>query len=220
MYKVFIYIALFLIYAFLGWLMEVIICFPGNKKFVNRGYLIGPVCPIYGFGCLLIVSLLSKYKKDPVTLFCMAVIICSILEYFTSYLMEKIFKTRWWDYSNRKFNLNGRICLANLVWFGILGLLMVYFVHPFLINVLQEINPVLLKCVVSILLILFIIDFSVSTKIIYNIKGVGTNLLKDSTEEISTKVKEVLMGKGIFTRRYVSAFPNFRVKIREKIKKK
>lgn len=220
MYKVFIYIALFLIYAFLGWLMEEIICFPSYKKFVNRGYLIGPVCPIYGFGCLLIISLLSKYKSDPLTLFCMAVIICSVLEYFTSYIMEKLFKTRWWDYSDRKFNLNGRICLTNLALFGILGSLIVYFVHPFLLNVLHEINPVLLKSVVSILLILFIIDFSVSTKIIYNIKGIELNVLKDSTEEISTKVKEALMGKGIFTRRYANAFPNFKVKIKEKIKKK
>lgn len=220
MYKIFMYIALFLIYSFLGWLMEVIICFPDNKKFVNRGFLIGPVCPIYGFGCLLIVSLLSKYKGDPLTLFCMAVIICSILEYITSYIMEKLFKTRWWDYSDRRFNLNGRVCLANLVWFGVLGLLMIYIINPFLIETLYKINPVLLKCVVSILMILFIVDISISTKIIYNIRGVGTNILKDSTEEISTKVKEVLMGKGIFTRRYVNAFPNFKVKVIEKIKKK
>lgn len=218
MYKVFVFIMLFLIYSFLGWLMEVIVCFPDNKKFVNRGFLIGPVCPIYGFGCILIIIFLEKYKSDPVTLFCMSTIICSIIEYVTSYIMEKLFNTRWWDYSNRKFNLNGRICLSNLVAFGVLGLLMMYVLNPFFVSIVQKINPVLLKVLVSVLIILFLIDFGVSTKIISNINGVGTNLYKDSTEEISTKVKEILMNKGMFSRRVVNAFPN--LKVRENMLKK
>lgn len=218
MYKIFVFIALFLIYSFLGWLMEVIVCFPDNKKFVNRGFLIGPICPIYGFGCLLIIIFLAKYKSDPVTLFCMSVIICSIMEYVTSYIMEKLFNTRWWDYSNRKFNLNGRICLSNLVAFGVLGLLMMYLLNPFFVNIVQKINPVLLKSIVSIFTILFLIDLGVSTKIISNINGVGSTIYKDSTEEISAKVKEALKNKGMFSRRVINAFPN--LKIREDILKK
>lgn len=210
MYKVFIYISLFLIYSFVGWILEVIITFPKYKKFVNRGFLIGPVVPIYGFGALLITILLTKYKEDALTLFCMAMIICSLLEYLTSYIMEKLFKARWWDYSNKKFNLNGRICLQNIALFGIGALLMIYLANPLILGMLEKINPMLLKSVVSILSILFLIDLSISTKIIYNFKGIGLSTLKDSTEEINKKVKEAIMNKGVLTRRVAKAFPNFR----------
>jgi len=160
----------FLIYSFLGWIMESIYCFIVDKKFVNRGFLIGPVCPIYGVGCMFIILFLDKYREDSIVLFCMAVIICSILEYFTSYIMEKIFKTRWWDYSQKKYNLNGRICLDNIIAFGVLGLVLTYFIHPFVKDILLIIDPLLLKVISSILLILFLVDVSVSTKIIYRIK--------------------------------------------------
>ena len=83
---------LFMTYSFIGWLMEVICKLIETKKIINRGFLIGPYCPIYGWGCLLITMLLNKYVDDPLVLFVMAIIICSILEYVTSYLMEKLFK--------------------------------------------------------------------------------------------------------------------------------
>ncbi len=212
MYKVFVWICLFLIYSFLGWLVESLYCFFLSKKFVNRGFLIGPVCPIYGSGCLLILIFLSKYSEDPFTLFCMSIIICSILEYLTSYVMEKIFKTRWWDYSEKKFNLNGRICLENMIMFGLLAIVIVYLINPPIVSLVHLIDPMLLKIVVSILLVIFIIDLLISTKIIYNITGVGASVLKDSTGEITAKVKEVLSKKGLFTRRLANAFPNFKMK--------
>lgn len=218
MYKVFIYIAMFLIYSFLGWIMEVIVTYPNYKKFVNRGFLIGPVVPIYGSGAMLITLLLSRYEKEPITLFFMAVIVCSFLEYLTSYFMEKIFKTRWWDYSNESFNVNGRICLKNMIAFGLLALLAIYVTNPFIVNILEKIDPFLLKVIVSILSVLFLTDLVISAIIIYSIKGIGLNLAKDSTEEISKKVKEVILSKGIFTRRIGNAFPNFQVN--EKILKR
>ena len=125
------YCSLFFIYAFIGWLMEVCFTFITDHKLVNRGFLIGPLCPIYGHGCLLILLFLKKFADEPITLFFMAMLICSLLEYFTGYLLEKIFKARWWDYSNRKFNINGRICLETLIPFGILGLLIVLIINPF-----------------------------------------------------------------------------------------
>lgn len=216
MTNIFMLIISFLLYSFLGWILESIYCFIVDKKFVNRGFLIGPVCPIYGIGCLVIIIFLDKYREDPVVLFCMAVIVCSILEYFTSYIMEKIFKTRWWDYSQKKYNLNGRICLDNLIAFGVLGLIMIYVVNPFVKDILQIIDPLLLKVITSILLILFLVDVSVSTKIIYKIKGVGDSALNDQTEEINIKVKEALASMGLFTRRVANAFPNLRVKDRVK----
>lgn len=216
MYKTFILIALFLIYSFIGWIVEVSAFLIQDHKFVNRGFLIGPVVPIYGTGGILITILLTKYQSDPIVLFCMAVIVCSILEYLTSYIMEKIFKTRWWDYSNKKFNINGRTCLSNLIVFGIMGLVMVYLINPFLINILNKIDPILLKCVVSILMVLFVIDFFVSFSVTSKIKNVGKVVFKDSTEEINAKVKEILLSKGKLTRRVIKAFPNFDIRFKQK----
>ena len=214
MHRIFIYIGLFFIYAFFGWIMEEIHTLPLYKKFVNRGFLIGPVLPIYGTGGILITLLLTKYKEDPITLFCMAIIICTVLEYLTSLIMEKLFKTRWWDYSDKKFNINGRVCLSNMLAFGFIGLLFIYIINPFLINTLNKIDPLLLKVVLSILLVLFLTDITISTIIIYGFKGAGLEALKDSTEELNKKVKEVLLNKGILTRRVVRAFPEFKINIK------
>ena len=126
------YFLLFVIYSVIGWIMEVIYTLVIDKKFTNRGFLVGPYCPIYGVGAVLIIILLSGYKERPIGLFVLAIVICSILEYFTSYIMEKLFKARWWDYSNRKFNINGRICLETMVPFGVIACLIVYIVNPFL----------------------------------------------------------------------------------------
>ena len=110
-----VYFILFIIYAMIGWFIEIINGLIQTKKFVNRGFLIGPYCPIYGVGGILITLLLSKYYDDPIVLFFMGIAVCGILEYLTSYIMEKFFKARWWDYSKRKFNINGRICLETII---------------------------------------------------------------------------------------------------------
>ena len=124
------YFIIFLFYSFLGWTIEVFLKFIKYNRFVNRGFLIGPYLPIYGFGATFITFLLQKYSDDIIALFVFSMIICTILEYFTSFLMEKIFCARWWDYSNEKFNINGRVCLRNMIAFGILGILMMKYINP------------------------------------------------------------------------------------------
>ena len=131
------YFLLYFIYSTIGWILEVGLAFYEHKKFINRGFLIGPYCPIYGVGCLLLTILLSKYINEPGVIFALSIFICATLEYLTSYLMEKIFKLRWWDYSNMKFNINGRICLETLIPFGIIGVLVVKYISPFLINTIN-----------------------------------------------------------------------------------
>lgn len=203
-------IILFILYSICGWIVEVIDKLILDKKFVNRGFLIGPYCPIYGCGCLAFVFLLNRYLDDPLALFVMAVLICGILEYITSYLMEKIFKTRWWDYSEYPFNINGRICLGTLILFGIGGLAVSYLLHPFFMNILLLIPTFTLKIISIILSVIFIVDNIVSFKIIYNFRIVANNVRKDNTEEITTKVKEELMKKSGLIKRLVKAFPNFK----------
>lgn len=204
------YFLLFLLYSFIGWGMEMLFCYYETKKWVNRGFLVGPICPIYGCGCLLMILLLRRYLEDPIVLFVMAMLICSILEYFTSYIMEKLFKARWWDYSHLKYNINGRICLSNILAFGILGVILLYFVNPFIMNLFDKINSTILLIVGSILFILIIIDISVSLKIISSFKNVAKSIKKDSTEEITKKVRELLTKRGGLYKRLVSAF-NFEV---------
>jgi len=101
------YFLYFIIYSFMGWMMEVICKLFELKRFVNRGFLIGSICPIYGYGVLGIILLVGRNTTDLLSVFLKSILVCSILEYFTSYLMEKLFHARWWDYSRRKYNING-----------------------------------------------------------------------------------------------------------------
>ena len=120
------YFLLFMLYSMIGWVMEVIYVYLTKRKLSDRGFFIGPYCPIYGVGCILIIILLSGFKKYPIVVFILAILISSVLEYFTSFLMEKLFKARWWDYTKAKYNLNGRICLDNSALFGVLSFIIMY----------------------------------------------------------------------------------------------
>ena len=212
---------LFIIYSFLGWLVEVINCSVVEKKLVNRGFLISPICPIYGCGAVLITLVLSNYKDDWFVVFCMAVILCGLLEYFTSWLMEKIFHARWWDYSKNKFNINGRICLETMIPFGILGLVIIYILNPFFYNILNLIPTNIANIIRIILLIILIIDsivsFNVISKVTSTVKKVTQENKKDDTYEITAKAREILKSnwKG---RRILDAFPDIET-IKERVKK-
>ena len=185
----FTYFILFLIYSFLGWAIEVIVTFYKDKKFVNRGFLLGPYCPIYGFSSIVMILYLNRYCDSFITVFLLAVVVCSIIEYLVSYLMEKLFNARWWDYSNRKFNINGRVCLENSIWFGLLGTLLIYVVNPFLYNLISKMSDNVLLIVGSFLLIIFVIDLIISLNVTFKIKSNITKLIKkDSTEEFNHKI--------------------------------
>ena len=99
----------------MGWCIEVIDTLITTKKFVNRGFLIGPYCPIYGVGAIIMIVSLNRFIDVPIMLFVMSMVIFALLEYYTSYFMEKLFRARWWDYSTKKFNINGRICLETMM---------------------------------------------------------------------------------------------------------
>ena len=198
--------ALFIIYSFVGWIIEVLFVFYDTKKLVNRGFLVGPLLPIYGCGSLLMSIFLYRYSDQIITLFVMAVFICSILEYFTSYIMEKLFKLRWWDYSDKRFQINGRVCLENAFLFGILGLLMVLFINPFFNNLLDMIPIMILRIVVGIVFVLFLIDLIVSFYVIKKFGNVAKSVNKDNTAEITKKVREYFIKKGGLYARITKAF--------------
>ena len=205
---------LFIIYAFLGWVVEMFYNYYEHKKFVNRGFLIGPYCPIYGVGGLIVTIFLTKYQDSIFVTFGMSIILFALLEYFTSYLMEKLFKARWWDYSDKKFNINGRICLETLIPFGILGCVAIYVINPLIFSLFSLTNVQVLKVISILIFIIFAIDFSISLKIINSFKDTAVKFLKkDNTEEITKKVKEILISKSIWTKRLIESFPKVKAVI-------
>lgn len=213
------YFILFLIYSLLGWIFEVTLSLIIKKKFINRGFLIGPYCPIYGIGSLFVIFLLNNYLDRPFGLFVLSMVICSIVEYTGSFLLEKLFKTSWWDYSSKKFNINGRICLETMIPFGLGCLLIMYIINPFLLKTLNLISTFILNIIAVILFIFFVIDFIISFRIILNFKKISDDAKKDNTEKVTEYVKnELLKRRKILYRRLINAFPNLKVLKRREIK--
>lgn len=223
------YFLIFFIYSVLGWIMESTYVSIGQKKFVNRGFLIGPYCPIYGYGSLIMIIYLEQYKDNILTVFILGIAICSFLEYITSYLMEKIFKARWWDYSDKKFNLNGRVCGKNALLFGIGGLIVIYLVHPIIETLISKLNNYLILILSIIFFGIYIIDTIVSFNIVNKLKKNLSNVevRKDSTQELKNLVSEIINNNlnnktniNIFQKRIINAFPDFDIKKFVKIRKK
>lgn len=205
------YVILFFIYSIFGWLFENICQLIEQHKVSNRGFLIGPYCPIYGTGALLIHILLKRYVSDIVVLFIMSIIVCSILEYITSYIMEKTFNARWWDYSDKKFNINGRICLEASIPFGLLGTISLYFINPFIFYLLDKVPNNILTIIAIILSFIIALDFSISLSIISKFKDVAFNLKEDNSDQISSKVKQELIKRSKNYKRLLKSFPRIKI---------
>lgn len=206
----------FYIYSFIGWIIETIYVSVKQKKVANRGFLIGPYCPIYGLAAITMISFLGKYKHDILTLLIWGALIASILEYFTSLILEKIFNVRWWDYSNYKFNIDGRVCLNNSVIFGVFCVLLVNYMNPVIESFIDKIPYRIFSITTPILMILFIIDFLLSFTTILKIKKMisfNSNIRKDYTSEITDKVKEMLINDSKRFKRIINAFPNLHINI-------
>ena len=202
----------FMIYSFFGWIIEIVWTLIKDRKFVNRGFLIGPYLPIYGVGGILMTVLLDRYSNDKLALFIMSIMLFSILEYFTSYILEKLFNARWWDYSKYKFNINGRICLETMLPFGVMGLFMIYIINPFLYRCITRTPNMLINVMFIVLLIIFIIDLIISLNVMVTIKGTIKKVKKDSTEEINKRVKEIISQTTALRKRILKAFPKFKIR--------
>ena len=211
MILIFYYFLLLFIYSILGWIMETIYTSIQARNFIDRGFLIGPYCPIYGWGALFMLLYLNQYKSNVLTVFLLGAIICSILEYLTSYVMEVLFKTRWWDYSNRKFNLNGRVCGLNTILFGICGIAVIYIIQPLLEYSLGLLSDKIIIIISVICFVIFLTDIIISLNVINKFKKTITNidLHKDSTQDFSKMVYDTLRDNHqILQKRLIKAFPS------------
>lgn len=207
--KLSLYFFLFIVYSIIGWIMEEIYAYITKKKITNRGFFIGPYCPIYGVGCLLIIILLSSYKNHPAGMFVLAIIIASTLEYFTSYIMEKLFKARWWDYSKTKYNINGRVCADTMIPFGLIACFVIYVLHPALMLVVTNIPTNRLNILSAVLAVIFIFDLIASFNIVNNFKKTIKNVsLEDKTDDINKYIRDIFSSKSPLYKRLVKAFPN------------
>ena len=119
-----------LLYSVAGWVYEIIVVSIQEGHLVSRGFLYGPLCPIYGTAALLAIALLYKRVKNPVPLFVVGVTLATALEYTVSVVLERLFHQRWWDYSDFRFNIEGRVCLLASMIFGVMMILLIKVVHP------------------------------------------------------------------------------------------
>ena len=172
---------IFIIYSFAGWCMEVLISLVLRKKLINRGFLVGPICPIYGVGALLLSAVLDA-NEPPLVIFCVAFVGSAVLEYLASFVMERLFRVRWWDYTERPFNLNGRICLESILSFGIIGVLMLKLITPALIGLFQSLPPTILILSASIVFFTVLCDIALSLWLILNVRITVGTVERDATD--------------------------------------
>ncbi len=162
------YLLLFIIYGFLGWIVEVCYVRFNSHHWYNRGFLHMPFLPIYAFGALLITKLLTPFNSNIILVFIFGLLLTSLLEYSTSVIMEEMFATRWWDYSNYRFNINGRICLKNSILFAVLCLFVINIINPTINTLVSSVNQTILSTITNIILFALTIDLAVTLRKLRN----------------------------------------------------
>ena len=190
-------ILLFFAYAFLGWCIEVTLKYFQFHRFINRGFLTGPWLPIYGSGAALItiaVKGLSPLESSVGTTFMVSFILCGVVEYMTSFVLEKRFHARWWDYSQKPMNLHGRVWIGNLILFGLGGVLIVEMINPLLLRLSGHLS-FRLRETLAIILSLKLVKTGVE------------NSEADDTEAINKEIRLLLNDRSFFHRRFAEAYP-------------
>lgn len=153
-----------IIYSFIGWAYESIICSVGKRRLINRGFLNGPICPVYGFGAVVSILMLYGRTENLFVLFVAGMFLTTLVEYITAWLLEKLFKAKWWDYSQRRFNIQGRVCLLGAVVFGILSVLLIKYIHPLVIRITALLSEFTIIMLAIGLFIGMVIDIFLSVR--------------------------------------------------------
>lgn len=236
------YFLWFLFYSFVGWMYESILVSCQQHRLVNRGFLNGPLCPIYGTGAILGVAILGNVR-NPIIIFLISMVGATILEYTTSWVMEQLFHARWWDYSNFRFNLQGRVCLLGALIFGLGGVGVVLGSQPYVERVTDMIPLPMLHTLVTVLALITIIDLAVTVTGMLEFEQVldsvaqvvqdvaaraggtwqwGSSAVSDRMRELSQDTVERLRWavNGVINaqqKRMLKSFPKFQVPDRQDI---
>lgn len=176
---------IFFIYAFLGWCTEVSYAALVTGKFVNRGFLNGPVCPVYGFGVVIVLTCLSPLENNLLFLFAGSVVLTSALEWLTGFVLEKLFHQRWWDYSDEPFNLNGYVCLRFSVAWGFACMFVVKLLHPTVLLFIRIIPKPVGIALLVVLGAVMAVDLTATVSAI-----VKLNRRLEQIDELAAKIKE------------------------------
>ena len=212
---IYILILEFFIFSCLGWLMEVILKYIQFRRFINRGFLIGPYCPIYGWGVVTVTILVGGFFMRHGSVwetFLAGFVICGAMEYFASWYMEKLFHARWWDYSQKPMNLNGRVWIGNLILFGLGSVVIVHIIDPWFFETAGKIQPGTLKILAVMIAVVIAVDYAVSNFLMGIVKKTIDAQSGDSTEEISIQVHEMLKDRNILIRRIHQAYPDLQAR--------
>jgi len=180
----------FLLYSFLGWCLESIYKTILEKKIINSGFLYGPFCPIYGFGAIIMILILQRLSNNIICIFIIGMIILTIWEYLVGVILEKIFKTKYWDYSDKKFNIHGRICLKNSIYWGVLGAVFTMIIHPFVIDKLAKLpTNIIMYTTIMLYMIIFVDATTTITRILFIDKKIQR--LSEISDTIKEKIQEL-----------------------------
>ena len=157
----------------MGWIYETLFCTIKTGEWDNRGFLFGPVCPIYGTGTVTIITIVGLANEGglsmlPWQVFLISVVGSAILEYVTSWALEKLFHAVWWDYSHLPLNLHGRISLFTSLGFGGGGLLIVYVLAPFTANVMDSVSPILAECLALVFVFILAVDVTLTVTVLHH----------------------------------------------------
>ena len=197
----------FFIYGFLGWCVEVAFAAVKESRFVNRGFLNGPICPIYGFGVVSVVLLLRPLAHSLPLLFLGAVAVTTLIELLTGFLLEKLFHARWWDYSPRKFNIGGYVCpLFSLIW-GAACVVVVRLIHPAVDHVVRLLPDAALYTALGALFAVLAIDLAATVATIHRL-GQRLKRLNDLASEIhalSDELGRAISGGALSAKRKAEA---------------
>ena len=148
----------FVIYAFLGWILETVYCSVRERRFVARGFLYGPVCPIYGVGVLMMLCWFAPFTGQPLLFYVVATVCMSAWEYLVAWILETTTHIKYWDYSSRKFNLHGRICLSISLTWGVLAYLVIFWIHPVVAGLVERLSVFTIYVADVVLLVLLVAD--------------------------------------------------------------
>ncbi len=203
-------VLLFFLFSVAGWCMEVILKYIQYHRFINRGFLIGPYCPIYGSGAVFItvaVRLLKGVDSSVGSTFLISFVLCGALEYFVGYYMEKRYHARWWDYSQKPMNLHGRIWIGNLILFGLGGVLIVDIINPVVFPLFYRISDRLLYILAACIVVVMVTDNVFSHFIMKLVKVNVESSEADNTEQIGQEIMLLMTNRSVFHSRLVKAYP-------------
>lgn len=205
----------FFLFSCLGWVMEVTLKYIQFHRFINRGFLIGPYCPIYGWGVVTVTLVVGRLAVRRGTLgetFLAGMVLCGALEYFTSWYMEKRFHARWWDYSQKPMNLHGRIWIGNLLLFGAACVVIVHVIDPAFFRWMEGWNPQVLKLTALGVIALMLADYITAHFLMGVVRREIDGQVGDNTEEISRQVHALLHNRNLLIRRIHQAYPNLQAR--------